>query len=253
MNFKEFKTELKNNAEFKININQETIDYKAYLPEKGRKPIFNFKYLSLIMTVLILGFFTFLIYRPTSYVNLEVNPQISFKLNAFNRIIGIEASNSDGEDLIDSVNFTYKKIDDAMDMIYEYGKDKDWTIGNNLYIVLDITTKNFDKYENLKETITEDELDNVKLMIVKNSNEITLVNQEIDIPAIEAGGDYTNDYSSVDSVEGELNINLFVEDMFPARVSLVTYIFDNNDEFETLEDLEYLFGLSLDELYNLYN
>jgi len=135
MNFKEFKTELKNNAEFKININQEAIDYKAYLPEKGRKPILNFKYLSLIATVLILGFFTFLIYRPTSYVNLEVNPQISFELNAFNRIIGIEASNSDGEDLINSVNFTYKKIDEAMDLIYEYSKEENWTVNNNLYVV----------------------------------------------------------------------------------------------------------------------
>lgn len=253
MNFKEFKAELKNNAEFKININQETIDYKAYLPEKGRKPILNFKYLSLIMTVLILGFFTFLIYRPVSYVNLEINPQISFKLNTFNRVIKIEANNSDGEELIDQVNFTYKKIDEAMDLIYEYSKEENWTVNNNLYVVLDISTKNSDKYEYLKNTIIEDETGNIKLMVVKNSNEITLVDQEINIPSIEAGGDYTNDYSSVDSVENELNINLFAEDMFPARVSLVTYIFENNDEFETLEDLEYLFSLSLDELYNLYN
>lgn len=253
MNFKEFKTELKNNAEFKININQETIDYKAYLPEKGRKPILNFKYLSLIMTVLILGFFTFLIYRPVSYVNLEVNPQISFKLNAFNRIIKVEANNSDGEELIDQVNFTYKKIDEAMDLIYEYSKEENWTVNNNLYVVLDISTKSIDKYENLKETIIEDETGNIKLMVVKNSNEITLVDQELNIPSTEAGEGSTNDYSVVDSVEDEININLFVEDTFPARVSLVTYIFENNDEFKTLEDLEYLFGLSLDELYNLYN
>ena len=252
MNFKEFKTELRNSAEFKINTNQETIDYKAYLPEKGRKPILNFKYLSLIMTVLILGFFTFLIYRPVSYVNLEVNPQIVIKLNTFNRIIGIEANNSDGEELINEVDFTYKKIDDAMDMIYEYSKDENWTINDNLYILLDISTKNSGKYENLKEAIIEDEMDNIKLMVVKSSNEVTLVDRESSIPGSESAVDSNNDYYT-GLVEDEMYISLYVEDMFPARVSLVTYIFENNDQFETLEDLEYLFGLSLDELYNLYN
>lgn len=56
-------------------------------------------------------------YTPTSYVSLDVNPSIEYRLNVFDRVLSVVGVNDDGENILDGIGQTKiknKSIDKAI-------------------------------------------------------------------------------------------------------------------------------------------
>jgi transcription antitermination factor NusG len=51
---------------------------------------------------------------PYYYVSMDVNPSIVMKVNAFNRVIGIEAVNDDAVAIVQQLEVKNKRVDDAV-------------------------------------------------------------------------------------------------------------------------------------------
>lgn len=53
-------------------------------------------------------------WAPYSYVSLDVNPSIEYQVNRFDRVIGVQAVNGDGDEIIQSINVTNNPVDQAV-------------------------------------------------------------------------------------------------------------------------------------------
>lgn len=102
-------------------------------------------------------------YTPTSYVSLDVNPSIEYRLNVFDRVLSVVGVNDDGENILDGIGQTKiknksidKAIKETINAISELGyfpKDSD---GGVVIAVSDKKTERAEKLsEKLKETVEE--------------------------------------------------------------------------------------------------
>ena len=70
-----------------------------------------------VAAIAVLGTGTWAYASPYSYVNLDINPSIEFTLNRFNRVLKVEATNEDGNYIIEEINVNKLKnerIEDAL-------------------------------------------------------------------------------------------------------------------------------------------
>ena len=253
MNIKNFRDNLKQSMEFKINTNAESIDYRAYLPQKQKKPILNFHYISIFATLVILGVLTFFNYHPTSTLSLEINPEIKLELNIFNRIVSVNAYNSDGMAMVEELDLKYKKINSAIDMIYRYSEDNNLLHNDNLYLLIGVES-NEKKTVELQEKIAAIEAENIVSIVIPLYNQVAPTSSNIPAASIEAGYDSSvaPNYSIPDFTLNK-EAFYFTEDLSDARNRLINYIIQTNDEYTTSEDLMYLINLPLWALMELYN
>lgn len=54
-------------------------------------------------------------FTPYYYVSLDVNPSIEYTVNRFDRVIGVEGANEDGEELLSSLQLQNAPIEDAVE------------------------------------------------------------------------------------------------------------------------------------------
>ena len=70
-----------------------------------------------VAAIAVLGTGTWAYASPYSYINLDINPSIEFTLNRFNRVLKVEATNEDGNYIIEEINMAKlknEKIEDAL-------------------------------------------------------------------------------------------------------------------------------------------
>ena len=251
MNIRQFKDNLKDSAEFKINVNSENIDYKSYLPEKRRKPILNFRYISLLTAVLILGLFTFLSFNPVTRLTMEINPSLEFKLSIFNRVVSVRGYNSSAMEMLEELDLNHKKIDEAVALIYQYSEENNLTYNDNVYVLYGIEDEG--KVEKLTEILNQSTTDKVKPIILAVDPDATRTfiesSENSTVPEFPMG-----DSSEIDTTSPEYTIHYNVyPGVTDAREELIYIIYTNHPESNNLEYLIFLYSLDLGELYALYN
>lgn len=71
-----------------------------------------------LILVLFSGVFSYNLYfTETAYIDLDINPSLELTINRFDRVIGVEAYNTDAEALLSSLNLRHKNVDSAIDEI----------------------------------------------------------------------------------------------------------------------------------------
>ncbi|MFA7076321.1 MAG: hypothetical protein WC152_06610 [Candidatus Izemoplasmatales bacterium] len=250
MNIKDFKENLKNSAEFKININAESIDYKTYLPEKQRKPLLNFKYISLITVIAILGLFTYLNYKPITNLTMEINPSLELNLNVFNRVVSVDGLNEEANDMLKEINIKHHKINEAVKIIYSYSEEHGYASNDNIYVLFGVKSNNVDNTEELIDILNEDII-NVRSIALPVGDIAYTIEESLGLPN-GVSDEQTNDFDSAfsdykNSLSSESDIQCS-----EAKKNLITIIYNTHPEQANSEYLTYLYGLSLEELYELY-
>jgi len=68
--------------------------------------------------ILFSGMFSYnLYYTETAYIDIDINPSMAFTINCFERVIDVEAYNTEAEELISLLNLRHKKLDEAIDAV----------------------------------------------------------------------------------------------------------------------------------------
>ncbi|HEY5524202.1 MAG TPA: anti-sigma factor domain-containing protein [Clostridium sp.] len=81
--------------------------------KKSKKKIYALA-ASVAATILIAGTGVYAYAAPYSYVSLDVNPSIEYKVNRFDRVIEASNVNEDGADILINIDVKNKTIDDAI-------------------------------------------------------------------------------------------------------------------------------------------
>lgn len=71
--------------------------------------------LSSVVILIFSGVFSYNLYfTPNAYVDVDINPSIELTINRFDRIIGVYAYNSDGEDILSELDLKHKNYEDSL-------------------------------------------------------------------------------------------------------------------------------------------
>lgn len=115
-----------------------------------------------IIFMLILGSGVFAYNYPYYYVSLDVNPGIVLTSNVFNRVIGIEAVNEEGEKIIENLKIRNRAIEKVMEetilkLSQEYLQEENADLLIS-YVGRDneITERRINKINELVEKVTEE-------------------------------------------------------------------------------------------------
>jgi hypothetical protein len=192
---------------------------------------------------------------PSTYVSLDVNPSIEYKLNAFDRVISVVAVNEDGEKIVNELDVNNEKIQKAILKTVEKLK-AEGILTNEDYsgIVIAVSNKSEEKSEKLSDEI-KNELNE------DDNDEENSVDDETDVKKDED----KEDEDKVDKVDKEENsdIEISVEavgrerveeakklNVTPGKLNLVQKLVASTDEFDDIdeEQLNELLNLSVKEI-----
>lgn len=252
MNIKELKDSLKASGEFKIKSRIEEINFHDYLPAKHKRQIFSLRLLSVFSSFILVGLlslFAFFNFQPVASLSIEINPELNLELNRYNRIINVTGENDEALALIDELGIKYKKIDQAVEIIYDYSQDNDYTVNDNLYVLYGIKTEKESMRLGLKQILEATISANIRVIVITD-----VVRNDEGIELSPSSGSDT-DYESPSYMDNENVIigeyeSLIAEyDISDARLSLIVAIYNNHPEYT----MEYLLELDLAGLYELYN
>jgi len=260
MNIREFNTYLKENAKIEINNRVNEIDVSDYLPTKTRvsfnRLIFVRLITSLIMVLILFGLII-LNLNPTTVLRFEINPELEVKLNIFNRVISIEGKNEDGMALVDEINYRFKKINHVIDDIYLYSQEHDLTVNDNLYVLIGVKGLKEQKQEKLTNLFIFDN-QNVKTLLIPiiTSQEINFRNSQISAPEAIIGNEDevdtlpSGDVNNLPTTYLEIASNYEISEV---KFSLIIEIYFENSSSQNQVYFEYLLGLELYQLFELYS
>lgn len=252
MNIKELKNSLKASGEFKIKSRIEEINYHDYLPVKQKRQIFSLRLVSVFSSLILVGLlslFVFFNFQPVTSLSIEINPELNLELNRYNRVINAIGENDEALALIDDLDIKYKKIDQAVEIIYNYGKNNDYTVDDNLYVLYGIETENESMKLGLKQILEATISANIRIIVitdlVRNDGGIELSPSANPDTSYESPSNIDNQ----DVIIGEYESLIAEYDLSDARLSLVIAIYNDHPEYP----MEYLLELDLAGLYELYN
>ncbi len=177
---------------------------------------------------------------PSTYVSLDVNPSIEYKLNAFDRVISVVAVNEDGEKIVNELDVNNEKIQKAILKTVEKLKaegiltDEDYS-----GIVIAVSNKSEEKSEKSVDDetdVNEDEDEDKKVNEVEEDEDENEENSDIEI-SVEAVGK--------ERVEEARKLNVT-----PGKLNLVQKLIASTDEFNDIdeEQLNELLNLSVKEI-----
>lgn len=141
----------------------------------------KFRYVTaacLLFFILSFGGGVYAYYTPVSTVTISINPAVEFKLNRWSRILSSHALNSDGEKILNQIDYKNKKIDAALVTMIDQAKvDKfidDSYVNSGHVISVNISGNNV-ALPKLQEKLSSDKLnakidDNGKTIYNKASN-----------------------------------------------------------------------------------
>lgn len=101
--------------------------------------------------VLILGASWGVYAMPYSYVDVDINPSVELTSNIFDRIIKVEALNSDGEKITDELLLNNKKIDEGISLLLDEAVSEGYLEKGDLdAVIFSVTAGNKEKSEKLE-------------------------------------------------------------------------------------------------------
>lgn len=112
-----------------------------------------------------LGYGVYSYNSPYSYIDMDINPSVEITANRYNRIIGTDALNSDGEKLISNENFKNKSVKEGIQSLLLKAIEKGYISENpDNAVMLTVSSKDEQKaaeVENSIQKTAEDQLEAV--------------------------------------------------------------------------------------------
>lgn len=102
--------------------------------------------------VMFLAGYSFL--KPSSYIEININPDIEFTLNRYSKIIKVNGLNKDGRMILENLNLWGKNIDNGIEILYDrMNSEGILTDDKNLNIIVISDSKN--NADNLEKNILD--------------------------------------------------------------------------------------------------
>jgi hypothetical protein len=194
---------------------------------------------------MLMAVFAFLNYQPVTTLSLEFNPQVTMKLNRFNRIIEVEAENSDASLMLEEINLRNKTLSKAVDLIYDYAGKNSLLINDNLYVLYGVIGDNDNQVEKIESLISTNQNQLIKPMLVHAiSDVVTEIESSAGAltPSDSVNFDQEDAYDYYEEKRSSLDIS-------SARMALIMLINQENPEY----GLDTLATMELYELYDILN
>ncbi|MGD9568323.1 MAG: hypothetical protein AB7V48_08350, partial [Sedimentibacter sp.] len=196
---------------------------------------------------------------PATYVSLDVNPSIEYKLNAFDRVISVIAVNDDGEKIVKELDVNNEKIQKAILKTIEALEAEGYlTEDEYAGIVIAVSNKDEEKSEELKNKI-EKELDKDDEEDKENEEETALEDEDKEEADDEEEADADDETEAEEKEEIEITVEAVgrerVEEarklnVTPGKLNLVQKLIASTDEFDDIseEQVNELLKLSVKEI-----
>lgn len=192
---------------------------------------------------------------PSTYVSLDVNPSIEYKLNAFDRVISVVAVNEDGEKVVNELDLKNEKITKAVLKTVEKLKEQGYLTEEDYSgIVIAVSNKDEEKSDKLAGDIEEElNKDDEEKEEVKDDAE---KDEEQDKDVIDKEENEEDDIQIVvepvgrERVEEARKLNVT-----PGKLNLVQKLIASTDDFDDIneEQLKELLSLSVKEINKMTN
>lgn len=117
---------------------------------------------------LILGIGASAYYIPVSYVSVDVNPSLEYKLNSFERVISVKGVNDDGTQLLEAIgkdSIINKPVDEAVTATVEELVEQGYLDGEDAEVVITTSANNMEKAE-----VMATELEQAANQVCENNN-----------------------------------------------------------------------------------
>ena len=122
----------------------------------------NFKRLSAmtaaVCMMLVAGGGALAYYTPVSYVSMDVNPSIEYKLNMFERVLSVKGINDDGTEIVEEIelsNLGNKTIEEALALTVQRIAEKGYLDSGDGGIVIATNAKDLKKAEAMAQRLQE--------------------------------------------------------------------------------------------------
>lgn len=137
-----------------------------------------------VFLVAILAIAGYSLYKmPVDYISLDINPSIELGINAFNKVISVNAVNQDGEILLEETDVINQKVPDAISKLLVTAAEKDY-ISDDGSTVVAITAesksqKKAERLQNLGSKAVENAARgiNVIVAVYKDASDLSLRNE----------------------------------------------------------------------------
>lgn len=106
-----------------------------------------------VLLVLLVGVSSYkMLFTTISYVNIDVNPSVELRLNRMNQIIGTQAFNDDGEQILNELGLSGKGYKEAIAMLLS-AFDRHGYLSDDALISATVQTVNKEKEKALSDTL----------------------------------------------------------------------------------------------------
>ncbi len=116
---------------------------------------------------------------PYAYVSMDINPSVELAVNIYDRIIGAEGLNEDGERLLSSGGYKNKKLSDGVEALIDSAVKEEYLKENQANaVVLSVSSKDQDKAEKIGKEIESKVAE--ELMTSKIETELVIENTTLE-------------------------------------------------------------------------
>lgn len=91
--------------------------------------------IAFLLCVVFTGVLYNLHFTENAYIDFDINPSVELALNRFDRVIGVHAFNSDGEDILENQDIKHKNYKDAVSSLLDTLAQKGYLQNNELVSV----------------------------------------------------------------------------------------------------------------------
>lgn len=206
---------------------------------------------------------------PATYVSLDVNPSIEYKLNSFDRVISVVAVNDDGEKIVNELDLKNDKIAKAVSKTIDKLKKEGYLTEDEYSgIVIAVSNKNEEKSDELAKDIEDEinkdeEKDEEEIKDEEDLKDEDEVEDDEKDNEEEDKDEELDEDDEKDTDEEKEDIQIVVEavgrerveearklNVTPGKLNLVQKLIASTDEFDDIneEQLQELLELSVKEI-----
>ncbi len=113
--------------EIRADENLKSKTFEKITAKKAKKHIHLGYKLAPIMAAVAIIVFGGIYFTPVSYISIDINPSIELSINTFDRVIGVSASNEDGEEIVNSVSLNNLSYLEALELLDDTESFADFT------------------------------------------------------------------------------------------------------------------------------
>jgi hypothetical protein len=168
----------------------------------GMATTINFKRLTAmtaaVCMMLVAGGGALAYYTPVSYVSMDVNPSIEYKLNMFERVLSVKGINDDGTEIVEEIdlaNLGNKTIEEALALTVQRIAEKGYLDSGDAGIVITTSAKDLKKAEAMAEQLQE-----------KTQETVLEQNKPAEISAEAVGAERVAEAQQLGVTPGKLNL-----------------------------------------------